>query len=249
MVDYDNLVLKTAHNNPWFYDQYYADGKNDRFLSFQLTLNLLNLVEDKGRPVIVETGCQREENDLGAGMSTSIFAEFINRYGGHLVVVDNSEQHLNRAYSFILKKWKNLIDCGAVQFVLSDSVEFLQKDEKHIWDLVYLDSYDYPYVAMLDRLGREPDGNNQPEIEQLLWRMDEEEIKEKFSDLIDPCQQHCLNEFKAIESKIRPGGLLLVDDNHFPGGGKPGKLLNTLAAHPCYDHIYTYQQTLWIRGK
>lgn len=245
MVDYEGLVWKTAHNSPWFWDQYYANGSNNRFLTFQLTLNLLNL-KDK-EPLIVETGCQREEKDLGAGMSTSIFAEYISRYGGILTVVDNDQCHLDRAYSFVLKRWKHLIEQGRIEFACSDSVEYLTKANKE-WDLVYLDSYDYPYVEMLNRLGRAADGSNQPEIERKLWLMEETEVRAEFFDIIHPCQIHCLKEFRAVENQIAPDGLLLIDDSHFPGGGKPGVVLPVLGAHENYDHLYTYQQSLWKKG-
>jgi hypothetical protein len=89
-------------------------------------------------PVIIETGCQRQEEDLGAGMSTSIFAEYISRYGGKLIVVDLFEEHLNRSRQY-LQKWPDI----DVQFEVSDSVKYLE-DYRGPCDLIYLDSLDYP---------------------------------------------------------------------------------------------------------
>lgn len=245
-MDPKGLGIVTPHNTPWFFKKYYSDGNNNRYVSFQLALNILDTVNVSGRPVIVETGCQREENDLGAGMSTSIFAEFIQRHQGRLVVVDNVKTHLNRAKGYVQKQFPKVMD--RVQFELSDSVKYLQ-NSREVFDLVYLDSYDYPYVEMLNRLGRKPDASNQPEIEKKLWDMSESDVFDQFKDIIVPCQDHCMNEFMAVEKKIATAGLLLVDDVSFPGGGKPGMLLDYLCEHDDFIHLYTYQQSLWLKWK
>jgi hypothetical protein len=126
------------HKQNWFYKKYYEkyNGGNQRYYTFQLALNLL--IQTHEEPVIIETGCQRQEEDVGAGMSTSIFAEYIARYGGKLVTCDNSEMHLRKAETFI-SKWQHI----EVDMVLSDSVTFL-KQYNGPCDLLYLDSLDYP---------------------------------------------------------------------------------------------------------
>jgi hypothetical protein len=120
----------------WFYARYFYDGQNSRYYTFQVALNLLN--QRSSEPLILETGCQREEEDVGAGMSTSIFAEYIQRYGGNLISVDNEPIHLNRARGYM----KNFPEAD-VQLVQSDSVEFLRIFPGSV-DLLYLDSLDYP---------------------------------------------------------------------------------------------------------
>jgi len=94
-------------------------------------------------PIIIETGCQRQEEDVGAGMSTSLFAEYVERYGGHLVVIDNNPVHLARAISYT-QKWPH----ASISFHESDSVSFLE-EYKGKCDLLYLDSLDYPIAENL----------------------------------------------------------------------------------------------------
>lgn len=122
-------------NENWFYQKYFAGGSNARYFTFQAALNLLS--QRKTNPIIVETGCQRQEDDLGAGMSSSIFGEFCQRYGGHLYTVDNSIQHLEICKACTSKF------AGVITYVLSDSLAYLSK-LKVFPDLVYLDSLDFP---------------------------------------------------------------------------------------------------------
>lgn len=126
------------HKSNWFYNRYYEKyaGGNQRYFTFQLALNLL--IQTKEHPVIIETGCQRQEEDVGAGMSTSIFAEFIARYGGKLISVDIVESHLRRAASYV-SRWNH----ADIDFVLSDSIAFL-KEYDDTCSLLYLDSLDFP---------------------------------------------------------------------------------------------------------
>ena len=136
----------TSNDNEddWFhkrYDEPYH-GANLRYYTFLVALTLL--YQRHPNPVIVETGCQRQEEDVGAGMSTSIFAEYIDRYGGKLIVVDNCEEHLNRAIGYV-SKWPN----NDIKFMHSDSVSWLEKFDGQC-DLLYLDSLDYPIGEKAD---------------------------------------------------------------------------------------------------
>lgn len=132
----DVLYTGEDHYINFFYNKYYYNGGNARYYTFQIALNLLQ--QKHPNPIILETGCQRQEEDVGAGMSTSIFAEYISRYGGQLIVVDLFEEHLRRSQMY-LEKWPDI----NVEFVVSDSVKYLQ-DYRGKCDLVYLDSLDYP---------------------------------------------------------------------------------------------------------
>jgi hypothetical protein len=130
------LTYTSDQKNPnWFYQKYYFAGANARYYTFQLALNILN--QTRPSPIIVETGCQRQKDDLGAGMSTSIFGEYVNRYGGKLVTVDLMPQHLTICKE-CTAEWSSHI-----QYVESDSLVFL-KNYRGRLDLVYLDSLDYP---------------------------------------------------------------------------------------------------------
>jgi len=130
------LVYTGADIENWFFSRYYYNGANSRYYTFQIAMNLLH--QRHNDPMIIETGCQRQEEDLGAGMSTSIFAEYIDRYGGSLMSIDNNIEHLRRADQY-LAKWPNI----NAKLVCSCSVQFLTSYEGPC-DLLYLDSLDYP---------------------------------------------------------------------------------------------------------
>lgn len=212
--------LFTSENNTnWFYEKYWAAGSNSRYYTFQLVLNLLTQYRenqpDDDDLTIIETGCQRQEDDLGAGMSTSIFGEWCARYGGHLIAVDNNENHL-RICAECVQPWKNRI-----RLIMSDSITFLKQYTGPV-DLLYLDSLDAPLL---------PEG---------------EKPTEAFMSLINETQQHCLNEFKAIEDRLSDCCIVLADDNQLEFGGKP-KLLKPYLMSKGYTLLLDYQQSVFVK--
>lgn len=229
------IIYTSAGQKNWFHDGYYASGSNCRYHSFGIALRLLS--QRHPDPVIIETGCQRQEDDLGAGMSSSIFAEYVEKYGGTLHVVDNEPKHLELAKGF-LKKWP----FANTEFTLSDSVEFLREYDGRC-DLLYLDSYDYPVGDMWQAYGGQRDLSTAVKI---LESKTYDDIMAEFSHVIIPCQQHCLNEFRAIEGSLHKNSIVLIDDSDFPGGGKPGMLKPYLAENG-WICLYDSQQTLWVK--
>ena len=189
------------------------------------------------KPTIIETGCQRFESDIGAGESTTIFCEYIQRYGGRLISVDISEENLIMAQKCVASY--NI----SKEFHAIDSVEFLRKYQGKC-DLVYLDSYDYPYSEMLDEFGGKTD---MEAATKQLYSVSPEELNKRFTGLIGPCQQHCLNELLAILPNLHDKSIVLFDDNLLPGGGKPKTAKQYLLANN-WTCILDYQQSVWVKG-
>lgn len=120
-----------AQTDDWFYKKYCLKLA-DRYWSFKVALNLfLQFAGDN----IVETGCVREEDDWGAGMSTYVLGDFCTKYGKTLWSVDNSVENLGKAQAIC----EDFVD--NIRFALMDSVDYLKKFKKQI-DLLYLDSLD-----------------------------------------------------------------------------------------------------------
>lgn len=237
MQDHNLLFTGEDLKDNWFYNRYYYSGSNGRYVTFQACLNILN--QKKVAPTIIETGCQRLEEDLGGGMSTSVFAEYIHRYGGKLISVDITAANLTLAANCV-QQWPNA-DCS---FVHSDSVAFLAKYEGPC-DMLYLDSFDYPYGQLLNYYGGTTDVV--AAIEQVS-SMKRNEILCKHGDIIDACQVHCLHEFMAIEPRLSDDCILLIDDNQLAGGGKPRVLKEYLAKSKDWCCILDLQGSLWLRS-
>lgn len=231
----DTKLLWTGPDHPdnWFYERYYLAG-NCRYYTFQIALNILNQRFPGGS--IIETGCQRLEDDVGGGMSSSIFAEYVDRYGGRFTTIDNDPKHLAIAKG-LLQKWPN----ADLRFVLSDSVAALE--EMDGCDLLYLDSWDYPYGELLNAFGGQQDI---VEAEEKLKALPSSYVRERFANIIGPSQEHCVKEYQAMASKMKPGSLLMIDDNQLKGGGKPG-LLKPMLPDDGWTCILDSQQTLWIK--
>ena len=203
------IFIYLSGKENWLHEKYYAAGGNGRYFTWQVALNLLH--QRHINPVIVETGCQRMADDLGAGMSTSIFGEYVTRYGGTCTSVDNNAEHLGRCEVFTRP-------FNGVSLVQSDSVAYLKDYDGPGIDLLYLDSLDYPIGD---------DANN--------VRMQKE------------AQDHCLNEFKAIEDKLGENTIVLIDDNDFDTGGKPAKLKDYLLSKE-WILLLDLQQSLWVKA-
>jgi predicted O-methyltransferase YrrM len=60
-----------------------------------------------------------------------------------------------------------------------------------------------------------------------------------------PCQEHCLNEFKAAESKLHKNSIVLIDD-YFNGDGK-GRLAEKYIQERGWKLIKVNQQQLFLR--
>lgn len=218
----------------WFTKKYFDKLDNryrhGRFHTTKAALNILS--QRSSHPLIVETGCMRE-NDWGAGCSTLLFADYIDHYGGRLISIDNNPEHIRQS--------KLLVQSNNVVWLEDDSIEQL----KHLFlipDLLYLDSFDYPFGELLDIYGGKTDINKAIEI---LWGMSEEEVVTKHHKIFDACQEHCLNEIKS--APLGASTIVLIDDAILPGGGKARLAKEWLASNGwvCILDLY---QTLWIKG-
>jgi predicted O-methyltransferase YrrM/ADP-heptose:LPS heptosyltransferase len=85
-------------------------------------------------PRVVETGCQRADEDLGAGASTRLFGEALARHGGRLVSVDSDARNVAFARGHNARL--------PVEVVHADSRDWLRGYSGPPVDLLYLDSAD-----------------------------------------------------------------------------------------------------------
>lgn len=236
MFDQDFTLLSGNRDRNWFYKKYWYDGKNPRYHTFHLALNLLSHRSDY--PTIVETGCQRQEEDIGAGMSTSVFANYCSRYGGHVFSVDISQASVSEAALAIDKQ--NL--SSYVTLTCDNSLNYLPS--VGFCNLLYLDSFDYPYGDLLDKYGGKEDIHY---AERTLWIKHPDVLVEEFKDVILPCQEHCLKEFQSVEKSLNPKVILMIDDCQLPGGGKGRLLHEYLVKNNQWICLLDAYQSVWVR--
>ena len=207
----------------------------------------MNLMWQRGGTTIVETGCQRIDGDWGGGCSTMLLAEFAKIKGDvEIESVDINQRNVDVSISILVK-------LGLESFVThtcGDSARFL-----HDWsvacseglrmpiDLLYLDSFDYPFNVLLDRYGGRQDLNKAIKDVQALPT---DEVVEAFRDAITPCQEHCLHEIVSAMPSLHQKSIVLIDDNGLAGGGK-SRLAKTFLACNGWECVYDGQQTLWIK--
>lgn len=123
--------------NMEFFEKYRSDlNLSGRTETMEKALELM--LDKKRTPgILVETGCVRMKNDVGAGQSTLIFGDFCKTYNHHLFTVDISPEALYVCQD-VTKEFEVFIT-----YVENDSIAFL-KDFNQTIDLLYLDSKDCP---------------------------------------------------------------------------------------------------------
>jgi len=220
----------------WFFNKYYMNGSNTRFQTFSIALNLLS--QQHPNATIIETGCQRCYDVQSAGGSTSIWAEYLEKHNGtKLISIDISKDNLLFAQSAIV-----LYQIES-DFICSDSKTYLSSYNGSC-DLLYLDSFDYPYGRILEEYGGKEDIDKAISIVKSMPR---HEILTKHNHLIEECQQHTLSEFTAIEDRLQKDTILLIDDNTLSGGGKSRLLKDYLITKEEWILIGDFYQSLWVR--
>lgn len=239
-----DMINFLLHGDSW-YDACYYPQQGHRYPTFKAALNLLlQRTRSNEDFIIVETGCQRMEDDWGAGMSTGIFAEFCITYGGQLYSVDIDNKNVQLAKGVI---GTELLNSGVARVDCDDSVNWLrtagEKYEIDWIDLLYLDSWDYPYFEILDLHG----GRDNPEAYEKIKELGHLKIREQHADLIRDCQEHTVKEFEAAESMLNDDSILLIDDSSLTGGGKAWRLHEILSEREDWELILDFQQSLWIK--
>ena len=110
----------------------YKTSMDGRYETFYTAFELLQQLPNHN---IIETGCVRMKDDWGAGYSTVLFGEFCKIYGGKVITIDNSENHMN-----ICKKLTENLSNNII-YIVNDSLLELEHTSFKI-DLLYLDSMD-----------------------------------------------------------------------------------------------------------
>ena len=228
--------------NGWF-DRTYREGllKAKRYHTTKAALTLVS--QRTECPEIVETGCQHNAEEWGAGCSTTVLADFIAQGFGQLTTIDTSAEHLARCQA-ITSKFPH------ISYICDDSVEFLKdwhaigedvEPKATVIDLLYLDSFDYPYGTLLEAYGGKSDIES---ARKIVEGMSDEAIVDRFGSVIAPCQEHCLAEIQAAAPSLTPGAVVLIDDV-LPGGGKP-RLAKEWMRSQGWLHVLEDYQTLWV---
>jgi hypothetical protein len=118
-------------------------GFNDRDQGFDQLLRTAAARFE--RPLIVETGCIRSEEDFkGAGFSTLVLGLFAASHGGELISIDHEPAHCDFARRTVAYLGE------AVEVIETDSVEWLAGNRRRI-DVLHLDSRDSDQVGCAEQ--------------------------------------------------------------------------------------------------
>ena len=123
--------------------QFYNDVRprlGHRMMGFDYIFNYLSRIKE---PLIVETGCARQDNNYeGDGQSSLLFDKYIAERGGHFITVDIAEESIQYCKSKMTSEHSLVVKNDSVSF-LQQLNQKLISDGKKI-DFLYLDSFDAP---------------------------------------------------------------------------------------------------------
>lgn len=192
-------------------------------------------------PKILETGCQRQENDWGAGQSSLIFCKFLDKFArqGFLISVDINQANVNTCRRLTA-------DFGSFrQVICSDSVSYINSlPTNTVLDLVYLDSWDYPIIEICDLYGPRSDFDKNY---AMLAALPLEEFLRRHGDQVAPSQNHCLAETQSAVNFISDRSIIAFDDVSFPGGGK-SRLAEEFLIQSGWQQIARNAQSVWVKS-
>ena len=209
------------------------DRLGKRAPTMQLALRLL-----ADGAEIVETGCAYTPDDWsGAGLSTVVFGAWAADHDGTVRTVDIDHDHLN-ACRRLTAAYR---EC--VFYEEADSVIFLDSLPAASIDLLYLDSLDYPYGALLDLYGGKTDLNA---AITTLAALPEAEVVARHGTIIAASQEHCEREITAALPALHARSVVLIDDAGLPGGGKARLARRVLAGAGWTCRLEGYQ-ILWTK--
>ena len=203
-----------------------------RLPTMKLALELLEL---RGGTRILETGCARQvDNWEGDGMSSLVWGEWAATHNGHLTTVDADPGNLETCRT-LTAEWAD-----AITYVHDDSVHYMGTHTEPV-DLLYLDSYDYPLIDLLEFVGGYQDfAVNVAKLHAL----GDDYIVEHHWDVIASSQKHAEREMLAALPLLHDRSLVLIDDANLPGGGK-ARLARTVLADAGWTCLLDAYQTLW----
>lgn len=216
----------------------FAHNMKRRWYTMKAALNIYASYDKL--PPIVETGCVRNPDDWGAGMSSVLIGRVAKEMGYIFHTVDISEANM-KVCQELTKEYST-----HMAYHVMDSVEYLKgTDRIGGIGFLYLDSYDYPIVEIADMYAPREDYRK---TISMLWTLSEEEIVSRHGDMILPSQEHCLKEITAAMPNLDPRAPVLIDDCALPGGGK-GRLAKLYLREKGYTCILDNKQSLWLRIK
>lgn len=254
-------VLELFKYDGWF-DKTYGNKIGLRYASMKtaLTAFLMAACEDPKMPaVIVETGCQRQRDDWGAGCSSQIFAEIVREFPNvYFVSVDIDPKNVALANE-VVSEYSGM--CPRARIVVGDSVEFLttglvptlrSMDPTLITAsdkinastiLYYIDSWDYPIVEIATNDWQRPFEEGMAELKA----MSDEKFMTLYGYRVAPSQRHCLKETEAVLNHNFLGvSIIMFDDCGFPGGGKPRLAKEYLSMGWKANLLFEQCQSIWI---
>ena len=239
----EKLIQEFCYNDHnWFKAKYFSktNAHSTRYWTFKIALNLL-IQRMVGSPLIVETGCVRLEDDYGAGNSSLIFGDFLKKYGGKLISIDINQTNVALCEKLMLAAGFSSIH----QTIVDDSLKALTKliDDGIKPDLIYLDSFDFPYGELLNFYGGDKDLHSAINV---LKNMTTDEIINLHGKIFSECQEHCLREAQLANLLLGESGIILIDDLDLPGLGKP-RLARDYLLDSGWEIVLEDYQSLFVR--
>lgn len=227
--EYQKMKLSNLHKK--------SSSLGQRFYTLELALNLFIGFESKN---IVQVGCQSKEFEYANFDLFNIFADFTldNNFNYTLYVNRDDPNLTNRIQNIerdIYKKYN------------TDQVSILdinREKEKEKIDLLILNDICYPINEITKKLNNKL---NYLEARNILHSFTEEDLDDKYGELINPCREKMVEEYKIFSDYLNKSSIVLLEGNDYPGGSQTSYVKDELIWDN-FTCLLDLKQSIWMRS-
>lgn len=214
-----------------------SSSLGQRFYTLELAFNILENFRGKN---ITQIGCQSKEFEYANFDLFNIFADYVTEKNIYYdIYVDFNDINLkSRIYNIQRQIYSNYN---------SDNIRLIdinKSTNKNKIDLLILNDICYPINEITKQVSKEL---NYLEAINLLNSLSEEEMNATYGDIINPCREKMLKEYKMFNKRLGKTSIVLLEGNDYPGGSQTLLVKEQLKKDGFYC-LLDLKQSVWIKN-
>ena len=215
-----------------------SSSLGQRFYTLELAYNILNNYNLKN---ITQVGVQSKDFEYANFDLFNIFADLTLDHKNikYDIYVNHQDINLkNRILSIQRDLYKNYNP---------DNISVLDINEKKKEDkidLLVLHDICYPINEITQKISK---NLNYLEARNLLNSLTEEEMDLHYGDVINPCREKMLKEYKMFNKRLGKTSIVLLEGNDYPGGSQT-LLVKEQLKKDGFHCLLDLKQSVWIKN-
>ncbi len=215
-----------------------SSSLGQRFYTLELAYNILNNYKLKN---ITQVGVQSKDFEYANFDLFNIFADLTldDEKITYDIYVNHQDINLkNRILTIQRDLYKNYNP---------DNISVLdinEKKEEGKIDLLVLHDICYPINEITQKISK---NFNYLEARNLLNSLTEEEMDLQYGDIINPCREKMLKEYKMFNKRLGKTSIVLLEGNDYPGGSQTLLVKEQLKKEGFYC-LLDLKQSIWLKN-